>query len=149
MKDTYYIFRLLFFITQKWQKNMDRKLDRQAGITTRQWMLMVVLSRHFRDRLPTLGETANAFGTSRQNLKRIALDLQRKGYLIIIQDPADQRVQRLTLTGKHAEDFEGEDNLKWQEDLIRELFVGLDADEQARLSKSLYRLMKRAEQMDE
>lgn len=148
MKDTYYIFGLLFFIAQKWQNIVDRELGSKAGITTRQWMLMVVLSRLYRDRLPTISETANAFGTSRQNLKRIAYDLQGKGYLIIVPDPADQRVQRLSLTGKHTEVFEGEDNLKWQEDLIRNLFVGLDASEQARLSKSLYRLLKRIEQIE-
>ena len=107
MKDTYYIFGTLFFIAQKWQNIVDRKLGNRVGITTKQWMLLVILSRMFRDQLPTLSETAAAFGTSRQNLKRIASDLQDKGYVIITPDPGDQRVQRLALTGKHAEVFEG------------------------------------------
>ena len=148
MKDTYYIFRTLFYIVQRWQNIMDRELIGKAGLTTRQWMLMVLLSRLLRDRLPTISETAIAFGTSRQNLRRIACDLQKKGYLIIVPDPSDKRVQRLALTGKHAEVFEGQDNLKWQEDAIRNLFVGLDENEQARLSKSLYRLQKRIEQIE-
>ena len=148
MKDTYYIFRTLFFITQKWQNIVDRELSRKGGLTTKQWMLMVVLSRLFRDHLPTISETANAYGTSRQNIKRIASDLEKKGYLIIAPDPADQRIHRLVLTGKHTEVFEGEDNLKWQENFIRNLFVGLAKSEQARLSKSLFRLLKRIEQIE-
>ena len=148
MKDTYYIFGTLFFIAQKWQNIVDRELGNKTGLTTKQWMLMVVLSRLFKDRPPTISETASAFGTSRQNIKRIASDLQDKEFVIITQDPHDQRIQRLVLTGKHAEVFEGKDNLKWQEDFIRNLFVGLDEGEQARLSKSLYRLLKRIEQIE-
>ena len=109
---------------------------------------MVILSRTIKDRLPTISEAATAFGTSRQNIKRIASDLQKKGYLIITTDPADQRIQRLVLTGKHTEVFEGEENLKWQEQFIRDLFVGLDFDEQARLSKSVYKLFKRIEKIE-
>ena len=148
MKDTYYIFGTLFFIAQKWQNIVDRELGSKTGLTTKQWMLMVILSRLFRDHLPTISETANTYGTSRQNIKRIASDLQKKGYVIIAPDPADQRIQRLVLTGKHSEVFEGEDNLKWQEDFIRNLFVGLDESEQASLSKSLYRLLKRIDQIE-
>ena len=147
MKDTYYIFGTLFFIAQKWQNIVDRKLGSRTGITTKQWMLLVILSRMFKDKLPTLSEAATAFGTSRQNLKRIASDLEKKGYVIIAPDPGDQRVQRLTLTGKHAEVFEGDENQKWQEDFIRDLFVGLDKDERVRLSKSMYRLLKRIDQI--
>ena len=148
MKDTYYIFGTLFFIAQKWQNIVDRKLGGRVGLTTKQWMLMVILSHMFRDQLPTLSEASAAFGTSRQNLKRIAADLQKKGFVIITPDPRDQRIQRLVLTGKHAELFEGEENQKWQEDFIRDLFVGMDRDEQARLSKSMYRLLKRIDQIE-
>lgn len=148
MKDTYYIFGTLFFIAQKWQNIVDRKLDEKAGITTRQWMLLVILSRTFSDKLPTITEAASAFGTSRQNLKRIATDLQKKGYVIITPDPSDRRIQRLVLTGMHARVFESKKNLAWQEEIIRDLFTGLDQDEQSRLSKSMYRIHKRIEQIE-
>jgi len=111
-------------------------------------MLLVILTRTFSDKLPTISEAASAFGTSRQNLKRIAADLQKKGYLIITPDPNDQRIQRLVLTRKHAQVFEGEANLTWQEDIIRDLFAGMDQEEQARLSKSIYKIYKRIEQIE-
>ena len=148
MKDTYYIFGSIFFIAQQWQNIADRELGRRSGLTTKQWMLLVVLSRVFTDRLPTLSETARSLGTSRQNIKRLASDLQKKGFIVIVQDPHDRRIQRLALTGKHGEVFEGEDNLEWQEDFVRSLFTGLDGPEQAKLSKLLYRLLKRIEHLE-
>ena len=148
MKDTYYIFGTIFFIAQKWQNIADRELGRRSGLTTKQWMLLVILSRVFKDRLPTLSETARSFGTSRQNIKRLASDLQEKGFIFIVQDPHDRRIQRLALTGKHGEVFEGEENLEWQEGFIRSLFTGLDGREQGQLSKLLYRLLKRIEHLE-
>jgi len=47
MKDTYYIFATLFFIAQKWQNIVDRKLDVRAGITSRQWMLFNLALKHY------------------------------------------------------------------------------------------------------
>ena len=148
MKDRYYIFWTLFFIAQKWQNIVDRKLGGRVGITTKQWMLLVIISRMFRDQLPTISEASAAFGTSRQNIKRIAMDLQTKGFVIITPDPDDKRIQRLVLTGKHSEVFDGKDNLSWQEDFIRDLFGGFDEEELARLSKSMYRLLLRIEQIE-
>ena len=148
MKDRYYIFGTLFFVAQKWQNIVDRKLRGRVGITTKQWMLLVIISRMFRDQLPTISETSAAFGSSRQNIKRIAVDLQKKGFIIIVPDPDDKRIQRLVLTGKHTEVFDGKDNLSWQEDFIRDLFSGFDQEELARLSKSMYRLLLRIEQIE-
>ncbi len=76
------------------------------------------------------------------------MDLQTKGFVIITPDPDDKRIQRLVLTGKHSEVFDGKDNLSWQEDFIRDLFGGFDEEELARLSKSMYRLLLRIEQIE-
>ena len=132
----YEVFARFFFIAQKWQLLSDRELNKIAGITTKQWMLLVVLETIFRNHLPTISEAAMAFGTSRQNLKRIASDLQKNGFLIIAKDPVDSRILRLALTGKHRPYFQDEENIKWQERFISELFNGLNEEDINSLEKA-------------
>ena len=68
------------------------------GLTTRQWLLLAVLTRGFPGRTPSLSEAAAAYGSSRQNVKQIALGLATRGYLRLVPDPADGRTTRLVLT---------------------------------------------------
>jgi DNA-binding MarR family transcriptional regulator len=70
------------------------------GLTTRQWLLLAVLTRGFSGRSPSLSEAAAAYGSSRQNVKQIALGLETRGYLRLVPDPADGRTTRLVLTEK-------------------------------------------------
>jgi DNA-binding MarR family transcriptional regulator len=62
-------------------------------LTTRQWLLLAVLSRA--DRPLSLSEAAARYGSSRQNIKQIAVGLQRRGYLRLAPDPLDARTLRL------------------------------------------------------
>ena len=129
MKNSYQIFGNIFFIAQKWQDIADRDIVARIGITTKQWMLLVILSKVFTNHLPTIGEAAKAYGTSRQNLKRVAFELQKKGFVIIANDPHDNRIQRIALTGKDKQYFEGEENRKWQDEFILKFFKGFNLDE--------------------
>ena len=70
------------------------------GLTTRQWLLLAVLTRGFPGRAPSLSEAAAAYGSSRQNVKQIALGLEARGFLRLAPDPADGRTARLVLTDR-------------------------------------------------
>ncbi len=50
------------------------------------------------DSPPTMKELANEMGSSHQNIKQVALKLQRKGLLRLERDKKDARVTRLRLT---------------------------------------------------
>lgn len=93
-----YIFGSLFLLANKMQVIGDRYLGRD-GITTKQWFLTVVLSQ-FGDNFPTLSEVAELMGSSRQNVKQLALKLGEKGFLTIQKDEQDARALRLILTEK-------------------------------------------------
>jgi DNA-binding MarR family transcriptional regulator len=93
------IFGMIFFLTQQLARTTDSTML-PLGITAKQWLLLAVLSRHFRGQAPMLSEVALIYGSSRQNAKMIAKQLEASGYLKIKQDPDDRRALRLQLTPK-------------------------------------------------
>jgi len=88
-------FALLIDLGTKLQVLSDRALD-ATGFTTRQWFLCLVLQQASGSLMIT--EAARRMGTSRQNVKQLALKLEKKGYLTIARDPADARALKLSLT---------------------------------------------------
>jgi DNA-binding MarR family transcriptional regulator len=93
-----YIFGSVFLLRNKLQIIIDHGLA-DANVTTKQWFLMAVMEEFF-DAPPALGELAEAMGSSHQNVKQIALKLQKKGFLDMEKDQQDRRVIRLKLTDK-------------------------------------------------
>ena len=96
-----FIFASVFLMAQRWQYVGDQYLA-EAGITTKQWLLMAVVVKLF-EKPPTISEAAEAMGSSRQNVKQIALKLQTKGFLKIKGDDKDNRILRLKVTKKNKE----------------------------------------------
>src|SRR5512135_813777 len=93
------LFGTVFVLVQNLSRRVDMAL-RPLGLTSRQWLLLAVLQRSFPDRSPSLTEAAAAYGSSRQNVKRIAEQLARRGYLRLVADPIDRRPTRLELTDR-------------------------------------------------
>ena len=122
----YQIIRQIILIAQRWQDRADRVVKKELGLTTKQWMLLSTLDDEFEDHLPTLSELTESVGTSRQNIKRLVVELQKKEYLIIANDPKDHRVLRIALTGKHREFFQNKKNKQLIELLTDEYFNKLD-----------------------
>ena len=90
-------FGTLFVLAQHLTRRADAALD-DWGLTTRQWLLLAVLTSAFPDRSPSLSEAAERYGSSRQNVKQIALGLQERGWVRLETDPADARTTRITCT---------------------------------------------------
>jgi DNA-binding MarR family transcriptional regulator len=97
-------------------------------LTTRQWLLLAVLTRGFGGRSPSLSEAAAAYGSSRQNVKQIALGLETRGYLRLVPDPADGRATRLVLSEKVGRFDEPEGRARGR-DLLEAAFSGLARDD--------------------
>jgi len=77
---------------------LDRELA-SSGITTQQAALLQCVQAQ--PEAPTVGAVALAMSMTHQNVKQIALALQRKGFLDIVVDEADRRARRLVLTNHH------------------------------------------------
>lgn len=92
------LFRLVLATAQELHTRMDRVLAGH-GLTTAQAMLLQRLQAE--PEPPTMKRFAAGLAMSHQNLKQIALSLERKGFVEIRPDPLDARARRLHLTERH------------------------------------------------
>lgn len=60
---------------------------------------MIVIGS-FREASPTFKEAADRSGSSYQNVKQLALKLEKHGYVDIVDDPKDARAKRIVMTEK-------------------------------------------------
>jgi len=96
------IFARLFKVANALQVFLDRTLA-EYGLTGKQLFLMIVIGSFAPD-APSFREAAERGGSSYQNVKQLALKLEKSGYLTIAQDPDDARTKRLVVTSR-AETF--------------------------------------------
>ena len=87
MEPSYLLFGTIFALENRLQVLGDRLLKE---ITAKQWFGLVVLGL-FGEKAPTLGELAEEVGSSYQNVKQIALKLEKKGYVTLESDKSDRR----------------------------------------------------------
>lgn len=90
------IFAYLFKVANSLQVYLDRYLL-EDELTAKQFFLMIVIGS-FREESPTFKEAAERSGSSYQNVKQLALKLEKKGFVHILQDSVDRRARRLVLT---------------------------------------------------
>jgi DNA-binding MarR family transcriptional regulator len=108
------------------------------GLTTKQWLLLAVVSRTFAGRHPTLTEAAAAYGSSRQNVKAMARALEDAGYLRLVPDAVDGRATRLEPTAR-LDVFATPEWRAREAAFFEFAFGGLPADDVARLADLLVR----------
>lgn len=89
------IFASIFIQQNKLQTACD-KLD--AEITMKQWLLLAMAGTSKEPK--TLTQLGELMGCSRQNVKKLALSLEKKGFLKVEQNPADSRAVCLLLDEK-------------------------------------------------
>lgn len=78
-----------------WNQVFDSFLS-NINLTNRQLEFMKAIIQNT-DGNPTLNQAADAFRTTRQNAKQIALSLERRGFMQITKDDADKRNLRLKI----------------------------------------------------
>jgi DNA-binding MarR family transcriptional regulator len=87
----------VFQLSNKLQVLLDHQL-KSDNLTAKQLFLMIVLGSFEKD--PGFSEISERFGTSRQNVKQLALKLEKNGYVEIYTDEMDARFKRLRFTPK-------------------------------------------------
>ncbi len=137
------IFGHIFLLAQKWQYLGDRELS-VDNLTTKQWFLLATIGTLFKTP-PTLTEVTEALGTSRQNVKQIALNLEKRGFLKIEPDENDRRMLRFKIT-QESNDF-WEKRAGRDEKYIADLFKGLTVEEIEIFYLGIIKLSQRAEEL--
>jgi len=121
------IFGSIFVVVQHLTRRADAELA-QMDLTTRQWLLLAVLTKWFPGRDASLTEAAERYGSSRQNVKQIALGLEARGYLRLVPDPADGRATRLHVADKVG-DFDRPEAVARQAAMLADVTADLTGEE--------------------
>lgn len=138
------VFGGIFLIANKLQVVCDQFLG-EDGMTTKQWFLTVIISQ-FGKNPPSLSEVAEKMGSSRQNIKQLALKLEEKEFLQIKKDKQDARTLRLVLTDKCREFW---NNRQDKDDtFIRDLFKCLDKEELETIAAGMEKINIRLEEVN-
>lgn len=105
------IFSSLFIVGNKLQTIFDNHIPQ---ISLKQFMLLSIV-RQSREPL-TFTQLGNILGCSRQNIKKLAEILEKKGFVIMRKSPHDTRAMCICPTDK-VNDFFENDFSKYQEEL--------------------------------
>lgn len=128
-----FIFASFFLLANKLQVISDQHLE-SVGLTTKQWFLIAAV-QNFKTP-PTLSEVSELIGSSRQNVKQLAIKLEQKNFLKMVKD--DQAL-RLILT-EHCQKFwKGRDDI--DKKFIAEILSCLSENETLVLSQSFKKII--------
>ncbi len=129
------LFGTLFILANRLQVLGDQ-LDDQ--ISTKQWLLLAVLFQN-PERQSTLTQLSLQMGSSRQNVKKMALILERKGF-ITMERPSDDKRALLISPTKACLDY-----LKRRESkeavFIDDLYQGFTEEDLVLLKNSFTKFM--------
>jgi DNA-binding MarR family transcriptional regulator len=92
------LFRLLLVAAAALRGRLDRDLA-PSGLTSQQGAMLQWIEAQ--PEPPTISAVAAGLRTTHQNIKQIALALERKGFVEIVVDPSDRRARRMVLTKQH------------------------------------------------
>lgn len=95
------IFSALFIATNKIQTLFDKNIPQ---LSLKQFMLLAIV-RQSKEQL-TFTQLGNILGCSRQNIKKLAEILEKKGFITIQQSPQDPRAMCIFQTAKVEQYFE-------------------------------------------
>lgn len=114
----YAIYGMLFSLSNRIQTIGDKEF---GDITLKQHFVLIGLSMF--EKSPTLKEMGELIGCSYQNVKRMATQLESKGYINIIQDKDDKRKLLLVPTEKvkRVGDEKQEATINFMTNLFREI----------------------------
>ncbi len=96
INEKFMIYGMLFSISNRIQTLGDTRFE---DITMKQHFMMIVLDM-LGESPPSLKEMAEIIGCSYQNVKRMAVALEKNGYLSIVTDFTDKRRLLLKSTGR-------------------------------------------------
>ncbi len=143
IEETLQTYGYFFTVTNKMQAESDKEIE---AMTMRQLFLLVGLEA-FGDYDPSLQELAYIFGSSYQNVKRMALQLEEDGYLSIRKDSKDRRKIRLKLNRANYDKLM-EDTRADVDTFFGKVFRGISAEELQNVSRILAKINSNLDDVD-
>lgn len=137
-----FIFATIFTLSNKLYV-LGNRFDR--NVTVKQWLFLVCISKF--NEPPNMSEVADFVGYTRQNVMRLAIAMQKRGYVDIQKDRNDARAWRIILTPKCRSYF-GKRGRKEME-FLGKLFDGFGTDLTAAVFKGFATLERNIAAMSE
>jgi DNA-binding MarR family transcriptional regulator len=137
------MFAKIFLLNNRLQYIIDKELQKDQ-LTTKQFLLIAAVEKAFDDP-PSLKEAAYVLGTSHQNVKQIANQLQGKGFIEFEKDPDDRRVTRLKVTDKNRRFWDS--RAGEHEEVVLGLFGFLSDGEIAALHSTVNKMLSGFEEI--
>jgi DNA-binding MarR family transcriptional regulator len=123
------IFGSIFLLANKFQLIGDRELEE---LSFKQLFLLIMINS-LKDE-PSLTDIAGAMGTSRQNIKKMLVILEKKGYVTLNTLPRDRKSLRASLTSKcndYFQEHEQSSNV-----LLEKVFINVKNEELKAISET-------------
>lgn len=119
---------------------------KEDNLTTKQWMLLATIDKFFDDP-PGIKDLASRMGLSHQNVKQLALKLEKSGFVKLIKDEEDRRISRVHVTPKVNDVFYA----RYEKDkkLIELIFEVFNEEEIVNFFDYLNKLIGKLEEVDE
>ena len=133
------LFGSIFLLSQKLQYITDHALS-NYNLTTKQFLVLAAVDTVF-DEPPSLNDVATILATSHQNIKQLAGQLEKKGFMEFEKDPSDMR-RLLLKTTKQNRDF-WDSHTEENAQFFKELFSTLSREEVERLVQLHEKLMQK------
>ena len=131
-----FIFAAIHLLANRMQTLGD-KID--PTISSKQWFVLAIISK-FGDTPPNIGDVATALGTSRQNIKKMALILEKRGFLRLEKDTNDLRNIRLFLTEQCYIYFKGRE--QQENKYLESIFADIDTETLATLRAGMNKIIE-------
>ena len=138
-------FGYLFLLSRRFEYITDQILAKD-DLTTKQLLALIAIEGGG-ETLPSISQVARILSTSHQNVKKIALQLEKKGFVKIVKDEEDKRRSLLQTTQKNREywDSRASEHLR----AIQNLFTSLNQDELLTFHRILKKLLEGVEILHE
>ena len=145
LDDHHYIFGTLICVANRIDTLLEREL-KDYKMTAKQWFLAAIIDSLF-DEAPTIKEVSKAIGSSHQNVKQVALKLNKNGFINFEKDHNDARATRLVLT-EACKDLGNTMNCK-SSDFMDKVFAGISQNELTEVRAFLQKLWDNMASMDD
>ncbi|MGY5872221.1 MAG: MarR family transcriptional regulator [Candidatus Thorarchaeota archaeon] len=118
-------FGFIFLLSRRFEYVTDQALAKDE-LTTKQLLTLIAIERGFQT-IPSISQVAEVLSTTHQNVKKIALQLEKKKFIEIVRDENDKRRLLLKTTERNQEYWSSRASEHLQ--AIQDLFSPLSANE--------------------
>ena len=136
------LFGGTFILANKLQFSGDKSV---AGLTTKQWFLLMNLRELSKVSVPSVNELASTMNTTRQNIAKMLDTMEKEGLVSVSQSAQDKRVKEVFITKKGQQ--LAKQSEKESQDFRDKVFTGITDNELAIASQVTLKMIENLERI--